>query len=441
MMLILFGVQYFFFNKGGTSETRTVDQLITALRDDNVKVRDLTAARDFSVLQNILQAQFKDKKITKDDKDAKELEGAILVADAEVKSGILHDDIRRYNNAYTLLQGYEEKFGNKPVWNNPVKIDTPEKGPIEGASNPSGESSWTAAQLYAHTISALDQKNQNTLVWGIFPGWQMINWLVHATGAKPGFSYWFAAVLLAVALRALLYPLSQKQMMYSRQMQQLMPLMKDLKEKFKDDQMELQKRQMALYQEYGLNPMAGCLPMLIQFPVIFMIYQCMLHYRFEFQKGTFLWINASTHANIPWIAPNLGQKDLILLSIYAISMITTSMMMPVADPTNMKQQRLMQIGMSALIAVTLFIYPALPSGFVLYWAATNILTTLQVLLVYRKPLAPLVKVNTKDGGVYPSSPFNGSTNGKAKNPFAPGDIKVGQVKTGTPAKHKPKKRK
>lgn len=437
MAVILVGVQLF-FNRSSTPESRTVDQIITAMEDQNSKILDLSIAREFSTLQN----KIKNEKLPEEQKEAKELEGAILVADTQVKAAILRQDLRRLNSAYTILQGYNERWSTRPFWTKSVEVPVPAAGAIAGSENPAGPGSWSAEQLYGHTVSVLDQKNKETLVWGLFPGYQMIDFLVHSTGANPGFSYWFACILLAVVLRAILYPLSQKQMMYSRQIQQLNPLVKELKEKFKDNPTEFQQRQMALFKEYGLNPAAGCLPMLIQLPLIFMVYQCMLHYRFEFQKGTFLWINAATHSQIPWIAPNLGQKDLILLGIYAVSMVTTSMLMPVADPSNMKQQRMMQIGTSAIFAVMLFFYPALPSGFVLYWTATNILTTIQVLLIYRKPMEPLVKVNTKDGGVYPTDTHtNGSGNGKVKNPFGPADIKAGPIKTGIPAKHKPKKRK
>ena len=437
LALVIIGFQLF-LNKGNQPDTRTVDQILQTMRDDNANIKDLSIARELSTLQNKLKSE----KLPADQQQQIEYQGAVLVADTQIKAGFLRDDLRRLNNAYTLLQGYEEKWVNKPWWNSRVEVSPPVKGPIPEVANAVSPNTWTGPELYAKTVSVLDDKNRNTLVWGIFPGYQMIDFLVHATGAKPGFSYWFAAVVLAVVLRAILYPLSQKQMMYSRQIQQLNPLIKELKEKFKDNPTEFQQRQMALFKEYGLNPAAGCLPMLIQLPLIFMVYQCILHYRFEFQKGIFLWVNPVTHSHIPWIAPNLGQKDLILLAIYAISMVSTSMLMPVADPTNMKQQRLTQVGMSAIFAVMVFVYPALPSAFVLYWATTNILTTIQVLLIYRKPMEPLVKVNTKDGGVYPTG-SNGSSNGKFTNPFFPktDSVQAGPVKTGTPAKHKPKKRK
>jgi hypothetical protein len=257
--MLMIGFQLF-FNRQQTTESRTVDQILSDMRTDNTQIKDLTIARELSALQNKLKDE---KALTPDQKESKELEGAVLTADTQVKAAVLRDDLRRLNNAYTMLQGYDQKWANKPFWNQAVEVPVPAAGVVAAAQNPAGATSWTPAQLYAHTISILDQKNKETLVWGIFPGYQMIDFLVHATGAKPGFSYWFAAVLLAVALRAILFPLSQKQMMYSRQIQQLQPLIKELKDKFKDNPTEFNQRQMALYQEYGLNPAAGCLPMLI----------------------------------------------------------------------------------------------------------------------------------------------------------------------------------
>ena len=63
------------------------------------------------------------------------------------------------------------------------------------------------------------------------------------------------------------------------------------------DQAAYQAKTMELYKEYGINPFAGCLPALIQIPLFITVYQFMLHYQFEFQKGYFLWINPSTSAN------------------------------------------------------------------------------------------------------------------------------------------------
>jgi YidC/Oxa1 family membrane protein insertase len=226
---------------------------------------------------------------------------------------------------------------------------------------------------------------------------------------------------------------------------------------------------MELYREYGINPLAGCFPALLQMPLFLTVYQFMLHYQFAFQKGTFLWINPSVAANTNGLtAPNLGEMDYPLIVLYGVTMLISVLMAPVSDPTQAKQQRLMSVGMSLLFAVFMFFWP-LPSAFVLYWVFTNILSSLQSYRAYRLPLAPLQKVNAAGGGVYPKNPVagkwmkmmedfqaqaaqqqqadnngkSGGGNGKPTN-GKPGSGQVianGEVKTGTPAKHKPKKRK
>jgi YidC/Oxa1 family membrane protein insertase len=420
---------YFMGQMKGPTETRSAEQILSAMKESNAKVKDLTIAREFGTLKSKLSAE----KLPAAQKDLIEYTGAILVADTELKAGILRNDLGRLNTAYTTLQGYENSLATKPVWNQPVQVAD------ETKDSRLGWKQWAGATLYKKSVEILDEHNKNTLVWGFFPGYQMIDFLVKSTGSSPAFSYTFVAVFLAVVVRAILYPLSQKQMMYSRQMQQLMPLANEIKEKYKGNPQETQVKTMELYKEYGLNPMAGCLPMLLQLPLIYLVYQCMIHYRFEFQKGVFLWINPAGHQAFPAIiAPNLGQKDLILLTLYGVSMIVTSLLMPVADPANAKQQRIMGISVSAMVAVSIFFYPALPSAFVLYWTMSNILATAQSLMIYRTPMQPLVKKNTIAGGVYPTDP---STNGNGRKNGSIGPIGPGVPKTGTPAKHKPKKRK
>ncbi|HEY0868110.1 MAG TPA: YidC/Oxa1 family membrane protein insertase, partial [Fimbriimonas sp.] len=253
-----------------------------------------------------------------------------------------------------------------------------------------------------------------------------------------------------------------------RQMSQLAPLTNEIKDKFKDNPQEQQARIMGLYKEYGINPMAGCGPMLLQMPLFFTIYQCMLLYQFEFQKGTFLWLNRSmSEQTNGFIAPNLGQVDYILIVLYGISMVISTLLTPVSDPTQIKQQRLIGVGMSVFFTILMFTgsFPV-PAAFVLYWTFTNILATAQALRTYRLPAPPLVKVNAPGGGVYPTAGTSkwmqkleelqrqaeaqnsarqggsggSSTRAKTNGPLS-GTIIETHTKTGTPAKHKPKKRK
>ncbi len=448
--IILIAFSLYQRNQGNQSaDTRTPTQILSDMRRYDAQVKDLTVSREFNVLKNTLK---NDPKLTQDDKDQMELAGAVITADTQLKAGILRDEIGRLNAAFSTLQGYgphptkrnaafASKYQSQDAWTVPVQVPVPLKGEVTRAQNQVTPNQWTPQDLFVRTCDILDQHNRDTPVWGFFPGYQMIDFLVNLTGAH-SYSYWIAAVLLALIVRAIVFPLYQKQMMHSRQMMQLSPLVKEIQEKFKGDQTEIQTRTMALYKEYGLNPMAGCWPMAIQMPLIFLVYQCMIRYRFEFQKGTFLWVSPAGHKLLPTLAAiNLGQKDYILLALYGVSMISTSLLMPVADPSNAKQGRIMGVSMSGLFAVMMFFYPALPSAFVLYWTTTNLLATIQSLMIYRTPMQPLVKLNTPSGGVYPTDSMNGNGNGKAKGWMQTDFGTGGPAKTGKPVKHKPKKRK
>ncbi len=214
-------------------------------------------------------------------------------------------------------------------------------------------------------------------------------------------------------------------------MSQLQPIMKELKEKYKSpsQQQELQLKTMELYKEYGINPAAGCIPMAFQIPLFLIVYQCMLHYRFEFKNGVFLWINpAASQASHGFFAASLGEMDKILLVIYGVSMLVASLLQPVNDPNAVKQQRTIGVVVAMAVTVMMFFWP-LPSAFVLYWIFTNVFSTIQSLRAYRLPLPPLQKVNAPGGGVYPQSANGAPTANGAFN------------HTGAPKVQKPKPKK
>lgn len=365
----------------------------------------------------------------------------IVLADVQYKYALSRNDTNLIRStAFQTMENGERTLQGTPLWSKSFPIPPTERAPERF---PWREQS--GKELYAKIVTDLSARNRNDLTYGIFPGYQIIDWLVNLTGRNPGFSYAFAAFLLALFVRAAVYPLAQKQLMWGRRMQQLAPLLKEIREQYTDkktkqvtNQAELQQKTMALYSEYGMNPLLGCLPMLVQWPLFVAVYQFMLRYQFEFQKGHFLWINPATStATHGFVAPNLGFRDPTLVVIYGITMVTSTLLMPVSDPTQVKQQRLMGVGMGLLITFFMFTgaFPT-PAAFVLYWVFTNLLATIQSLRAYRLPIPPLEKVNTKTGGVFPMPSFlNGQGNGQAKTSILP------PSSTGTPAKHKPKKRK
>lgn len=451
--MVFLGVQLFTTPNKQGADKRTASEIYEELKDMN---RDL---RDYSMMNEVRVYERKLKEEAKGDAEKEKavgeqvLDAYTLFADTALKSAIYRKErfkegdaqtdygYTKLNRAYDMFKPKFESFSKTPAWTeNQVEVF-----PTEGFP----EETKTPEQVYGQMVTTLSPMAKEAPVFGFIPGYQVIDFLVNLTGAQPWFSYAFAAFLLALLVRAIIWPLAQKQFIWGRQMQQLSPYMKEIQEKYKkkgkqpsqQDQLKMQEEIMSLYKEYGMNPFQGCGPMFIQLPFFLTIYQCMIHYKFEFTKGYFLWVHpgADRFLGIP-LAPNLGERDYILVVIYMISMIISTLMMPVNDPTNYKQQKLMGVGIAVVFSVFMFFY-TLPSAFILYWIFTNIFSTAQSLLVHRMELPPLQKVSTKEGGAIPtrlgnsddSSDHNGSTNGKVDPGFF--------GKTGTPKANKSKKKK
>jgi YidC/Oxa1 family membrane protein insertase len=477
-LILIFGVLWlagllYFQTRQDTGPKPTVDQLYAMLLKDNAQRLDASIVPVRQQYDAAVDDLVKAKKLTAAEGEEKKIGSAILVADTQFKAGIDSNQPGRMRDAYNTIQSLQRKYAGKPVWENvQIKVADVSRDPKYGWS------SWSGSDLYQSIVARLTKENQKELVYGLLPGYSIIDFLVRITGAIPSFSYAFAAFFLALIVRAVVFPLSQRQLMFSRQMSQLTPLVKEIKGQYPtnpsgEQNAEIQKRTMALYQEYGINPLAGCGPALIQMPLFLTVYQLMLRYQFAFQKGTFLWINpALSKASGGFIAANLGQTDYILIVIYGITMLSSTLLTPATDPSQAKQQRLMSVGVSLMFTFFMLTgqFPVV-GGFVLYWVFTNLFSTAQSLRAYRLPLPPLVKVNAAGGGVYPtggSGKFmklmeqaskmaedqkkmqdNGSSNGSAKwlngsssngSGVGPDDFKP-TTSTGKPVKHKPKKRK
>jgi YidC/Oxa1 family membrane protein insertase len=453
------------------ADNLTADQVFAQLQKENRALQDVTIARTVSTYNSKIDEQVKAKTIDDKTAEEKKMAAQILVADAQLKAGLVRHDLSRMRLAYNTFHSYKRKHEQEPIWTQTFTV--PVGAPTEATSAVLAKSfgprwdttaasvTWTPKELFEKTYDELLERNQKELVYGALPGFQIIDFLVGLTGHTPGISYAFACFLLALIVRAVIFPLAQKQLMFSRQMSQLAPLSNEIRAKYKDDPQQQQVKVMELYKEYGINPLAGCFPALIQMPLFLTVYQFMLAYQFAFQKGTFLWINPSisamTHA---WTAPNLGEQDYPLIILYAVSMLISVLMAPISDPTQAKQQRLMSIGISVMFSVFMFFWP-LPSAFTLYWTFTNLLSMAQSYRAYRLPMPPLQKVNAAGGGVYPKTGVGGKWmqmmedmqkqaqeqagqkggNGKPEKPGNGQIISNGEVKTGSPAKHKPKKRK
>lgn len=471
MGLFFLGYQLFIAPQKNAPQVPSAE-IFADLKKDNQLIHDVDAAAAYGKYDTSLSNEVKtaEEALKKDpklsdaarktqldaleaDKEHKLLEARMLVADSQYKGAIVKREIQRVIFAFDPLQALERKIGNTPLWNEKFKVAYDPKFKGDGRDVPTFTDEkggkWveiSPATLKQEARATASDLGKNTPVWGFFPGYELIDFLVGVSGRFPGFSYALACFLLALFVRAVVFPISKKQMIWGRQMAQLSPLAQEIKDQYKskdgkpipmEKQNEMNQRVMGLYQEYGMNPMAGCLPAFMQLPLFLMIYQSMQHYRFEFEKGTFLWINEGIGKSTNgFLAANLGQKDYALIVLYGITMLVSTWLQPVSDPTNARQSRMMGMAMAIMFSVMMFFWQV-PSAFVLYWVFTNILATSQSLWVYRLPLQPLQKKNTPTGGRFP-----GIMNQFGQQPNASnGHIKTEDVKTGVPQQHKPKKKK
>jgi YidC/Oxa1 family membrane protein insertase len=188
-------------------------------------------------------------------------------------------------------------------------------------------------------------------------------------------NYGVAIILLTALVKVVTIPLTQTSFRSMRAMQQLQPEMQRLRERYKDDQMELQKQMMELYKKNKVNPFAGCLPMVLQIPIFVGLYQALNH-AIELRHAPFmLWIDDLSAPD--WLSVG-GVHVPVLVILMGLSMLVQQRMTPQqGDPA---QQRMMMI----MPLVFTFMFINFPSGLVLYWLVNNLLTIAQQAVMLRK---------------------------------------------------------
>ncbi len=174
-------------------------------------------------------------------------------------------------------------------------------------------------------------------------------------------NYGLAIIVITVILKILFFPLTHKSYKSMKEMQKLQPKMQELKEKHKDDRDAMNKAVMELYQTHKVNPLGGCLPMIVQIPVFFALYKALM-FSIELRHAPFyFWIH------------DLAAKDPYYVTpiIMGVTMFIQQKMTPSQmDPVQAKM-------MLALPVVFTFMFLNFPSGLVLYWLVNNILTIAQ----------------------------------------------------------------
>ena len=182
----------------------------------------------------------------------------------------------------------------------------------------------------------------------------------HLTG-----NYGLAIILLTVIVRLLLYPLTHKQLKSMQQLQKIQPKIRRLQERYKDDKEKLNQELMKLYKEEGVNPASGCLPLLAQMPVLILLFNVLMRYKFE--NPSFLWIK------------DLSKPDIILLILVVAETFLHQKFTTTVETT--PQAKMMNWIMPIFI---LLIAYNLPAGVLLYWLTSSLIGLVHQLYVMRR---------------------------------------------------------
>ncbi len=180
-------------------------------------------------------------------------------------------------------------------------------------------------------------------------------------------NYGIAIIIITVIIKLLFFPLTHKSYKSMKDMQKLQPKMAELKEKYKDDRDGMNRAMMDLYKTHKVNPLGGCLPMVIQIPVFFALYKALM-YSIELRHAPFmLWITDLSAKDPYYVTP---------IIMGATMFIQQKMTPSTMDPMQAKM-------MMALPIVFTFMFLNFPSGLVIYWLVNNILTIAQQMYINR----------------------------------------------------------
>jgi YidC/Oxa1 family membrane protein insertase len=254
---------------------------------------------------------------------------------------------------------------------------------MAGTSIPANSFIENKFVLYAGPSIASDLKKlglefEETINYGFFGGIAKLLMAITAFLFGIVHNWGVSIILLSVLLNIMLFPLTLKSFKSMQKMHELHPQMEKLKAQFKDNPQKLNKEIMELYRKYKVNPLGGCLPLLLQMPIFVALYQALTK-SIALRGAGFLWINDLSMPDavgIPFALPIFGNSINILPLAMVVLMVVqqkiSSKVMGSAVPEEQKrQQKIMLIMMPIMFG---FIFYNMPSGMVLYWVVNTILT-------------------------------------------------------------------
>jgi YidC/Oxa1 family membrane protein insertase len=232
---------------------------------------------------------------------------------------------------------------------------------------------------------------QTLVVW---PLAQALLWLNDTlqNGGVP-YHWGFAIIVFTLAVKVITFPLTLSQMRGMQAQKELQPKIQELQKKHGKDREKMAQEQMKLYQEAGVNPLSGCLPMIIQMPVLFGLYAALVAIGPSLHNANFFWIPdlgfPKYTDGMSWVMNLFNQGDYLLLvgyMILPILLVVTQFIMqkwmttttPSGDDAQAKMMQQMGLMMTVMFG---FFTLQVPSGLTLYWVTSNLLQMLQQWLI------------------------------------------------------------
>ena len=221
--------------------------------------------------------------------------------------------------------------------------------------------------IIKNNLAPLAPNLEKTLDYGMLSFFsEIIFWIMFHIHALVG-NWGLAIILVTCLIKAIFYPLSAKSYRSMAKMRMLQPRVKRLQESYKDDKQALGKKMMEMYKSEKVNPLSGCLPMVIQIPIFISLYWVLLE-SVELRHAPFIF----------WIH-DLSMKDpfYVLPVLMGISMFLQQKISPApADPMQAKIMMLLPVMFT-------FLFSSFPAGLVLYWLTNNLISITQQYLITR----------------------------------------------------------
>lgn len=250
-----------------------------------------------------------------------------------------------------------------------------------------------------------------TAAWNLFLVWPIEGALLYLTSLTTNAG--LAIILFTILVRTLLLPLGFQQIRSQRAMMDLQPRMRELQRRWANDRQRLAQEQMRLYREAGVNPLAGCLPMVFQMPIWFALYSALINlsHNVESFQASFLWIPNLAKPSIP-TPENPSTWALLVLPILTAAtqwVVQKMSTLPAADPQQQQMSRMMEF-----MPIMFFIFSLqVGAGLTLYWVVSNLYSIVQqrllvgwgALPVLGSP-APTPSADDQRPGAAPARPAN-----------------------------------